>query len=85
MQLYMYVNIYIYIYVYKGSAEDALNARDIEIQQKAIKINQERVIHMKQWQKDYTANQQVRMQEELKVRTGKGEYGAMFTMIKVCY
>ena len=22
------------------------------------------------------------MQEELKVRTGKGEYGAMFTMIK---
>ena len=38
--------------------------------------------HIKKWQAEYTKNQQIRMQEDLKGRTAKGEYSAMFSMIK---
>lgn len=42
------------------SAEDALNARDLEVQKKSAEVNTARMIHMKQWQAEYTKQQQVR-------------------------
>lgn len=64
------------------SAEDVLNEHENQLKKRTEDFNKLRQAHMKEFQRKFTAEQQAKLQEELKKRTEAGEYGAMFTLMK---
>lgn len=63
-------------------AEDILNARDKEIKERTAQVNKLRQAHMKAFQAKYTKDSQEIMQKEIADLTAKGEYMAMFSLMK---
>lgn len=66
----------------EAKAEDALNAHQQQLQKRNEAVNKARAAHMKEFQARYTREQQAELQEKLKELTEKGEYMAMFTLMK---
>lgn len=64
------------------SAEDVLNAREKKLQLRFEQINKLRAAHMKEFQARYTKEQQAKLQEEIKIRTDRGDYMSIFTLMK---
>lgn len=64
------------------SAEDILNQRDKALQQRSAEANKLRQAHMKAFQAKYTKDAGEQMQKEIAELTSKGEYSAMFTLMK---
>eukprot|EP01038_Epipyxis_sp_PR26KG_P009128 gene9128-12312_t len=64
------------------SAEDTLNAHDKELKKRNDELNRLRVAHMKEFQTRYTKEQQLLLQEQIKQRTERGEFMAMFSLMK---
>lgn len=64
------------------SAEDALNAHDSALKQRGAQLNALRLAHMKEFQARYQKEQQQIMQTEIKSLTERGEYTAMFSLMK---
>ena len=64
------------------SAEDLLNERDKALQKRSAEVNKLRQAHMKQWQAKYTKEAGEKMQKEIADLTAKGEYMAMFSLMK---
>jgi hypothetical protein len=65
-----------------ASAEDALNQHQQRLQVRSEALNKARAAHMKEFQAKYQREQQILMQEEIKKCTERGEYMAMFTLMK---
>ena len=66
----------------KKSAEDTLNAHDADIKARAVAVDKMRLAHMKIWSANYQKIAQAEMQEKIKELTEKGEYTAMFSLMK---
>lgn len=64
------------------SAEDSLNAHENQLKRRGAEFNAKRAAHMKEFQARYTKEQQALVQEEIKVLTEKGEFMAMFSVMK---
>lgn len=65
-----------------GNAEDILNAHQKKLQVRNEALNKLRTAHMKEFQAKYQREQQAVLQEEIRKRTERGEYMAMFTLMK---
>ena len=65
-----------------SSAEDVLNAHDAAIKKRAEQINAMRAAHIKKFQAEYQKKQAELLQVEMKARMEKGEYMAMFSVMK---
>lgn len=66
----------------KKSAEDTLNAHDADIKARAVAVDKMRQAHMKVWSANYQKVAQAEMQAKIKELTEKGEYSAMFSLMK---
>jgi cation-transporting ATPase 13A1 len=64
------------------SAEDVLNEHSKKLQARNDEINKLRVAHMKEFQAKFQKEQQIILQEEIRKRTEKGDYMAMWTLMK---
>lgn len=64
------------------SAEDALNAREKSLEKRGKEVNELRAAHMKEFQARVSKEQQAVMQEEIRKLTEKGDYMAMFGLVK---
>jgi phosphoserine phosphatase len=66
----------------KKSAEDTLNAHEAEVKGRVAAVNKMREAHMKVWTANYVKQAQAEMQEKIRELTEKGEYTAMFSVMK---
>eukprot|EP01040_Poterioochromonas_malhamensis_P009840 gene9840-10684_t len=64
------------------AAEDILNEHQKKLQARSEELNKARMAHMKEFQAKFTREQQVLLQEEIRKRTEKGDYMAMWTLMK---
>lgn len=65
-----------------ANAEDVLNEHQKKLTVRNEALNKARTAHMKDFQARYQREQQAVLQEEIRKRTERGEYMAMFTLMK---
>lgn len=64
------------------SAEDVLNEHSKKLQARNEEINKLRIAHMKEFQAKFQKEQQIILQEEIRKRSEKGDYMAMWSLMK---
>lgn len=64
------------------SAEDFLNAHNDKVKKRLEEVNKLRQANMKEFQARYTQEQQVILQEEMRVLSERGEWMQTFTLMK---
>ena len=64
------------------AAEDSLNNHEKKLAARGALLNAKRVAHMKEFQAKYAKDQQVRLQEDIRLLTERGEFMSMFSLMK---